>query len=287
MTQTDDHVAAHGSAPPPRRSTSIVAPFLALVAVIALAFAAFGGGGTDGTAAGDTGTGEAATGAGDASAAAPGGSQAERPSDQAQEQAQVQTDEVRAALEALATREADDPRALGDADAPVVMLQFADFQCPFCRQFAQQTEPALIERYVDTGVMRIEWRDLPYQGEEAHLLAVAGQAAAQQGAFWAFHEVAFEADLRRGDGRGDVVWVTDLAGQLGLDVERFVRDLDDPELAAAVDGELALGRTLGITGTPAFLIGGRPVMGAQPMEVFEQVIELAAAEAAAAGASVP
>jgi protein-disulfide isomerase len=281
MTQTHDHAATEGSAPP-RRSTSLVAPFLALVAVIALAFAAFGGGGSDSAVTGadaGEGVGQPAGDAGDATDAAQAGSQAPPA-----EEPQAQADELRAALDALATREADDPRALGDPAAPVVMLQFADFRCPFCRQFAQETEPALIERYVDTGVLRIEWRDLPYQGEEAHLLAVAGQAAAQQDAFWAFHEATFEADLRRGDGRGDVAWLTDLARQLGLDVDRFARDLDDPELTAAVDEELALGRTLGITGTPAFLIGGRPVLGAQPMEVFEQVIELAVAEA---GASLP
>jgi protein-disulfide isomerase len=200
---------------------------------------------------------------------------------QAEQQAQ---EEARAQLAALATREADDPRALGDVDAPVVMIEWADFLCPFCGVFARDTEPELITRYVETGILRIEWRDLPFQGEEAVLAAIGGQAAAEQDAFWAYHDALFTADLRRSDGRMSREFLLEVAAELDLDVEAFDAALDDPALAEQVQAEAVQAQSLGITGTPAFIVGGYPVVGAQPLEAFVNVIENAAIEA---GAQLP
>lgn len=193
-------------------------------------------------------------------------------------------EEARAQLAALATREADDPRALGDVDAPVVMIEWADFLCPFCGVFARDTEPELIERYVETGILRIEWRDLPFQGEEAVLAAVGGQAAAEQDAFWDYHDVMFAADLRRGDGRMSREFLLEVAAELDLDVEAFDAALDDPALTEQAQAEAVQAQSLGITGTPAFIVGGYPLVGAQPLEAFVNVIENAAIEA---GAELP
>ncbi len=192
---------------------------------------------------------------------------------------QLAEEEAREALDAIATREADDPRALGDPDAPVAMVQWADFLCPFCGVFSRDTEPELIERYVHTGLMRIEWRDLPFQGEQALLAALGGQAAAEQDAFWAYHEAMFAEDLRQAEGRVDRDFLLDMAGQLDLDVDRFAADLDDPTLQERVEGEAVLAQSLGISGTPAFIVGGYPLVGAQPIESFVQVIEAAAQDA--------
>ncbi|MCY4669666.1 MAG: thioredoxin domain-containing protein, partial [Rhodococcus sp.] len=81
----------------------------------------------------------------------------------------------------LAHREPDDPMALGDVEAPVVMIAFSDFRCPFCAQFSRETEPQLIDRYVDTGTLRIEWRDLPIFGPQSFDSARAERAAAAHG----------------------------------------------------------------------------------------------------------
>lgn len=81
------------------------------------------------------------------------------------------------ALAALARRDPRDATAIGDVDAPVVMISYSEFQCPFCGKFARDTEPALIKKYVDTGVLRIEWRDFPYLGAESTLAGQAGRAA--------------------------------------------------------------------------------------------------------------
>lgn len=265
-------------------SRGLLAPAVALVVVAALAIAAM----TGGSSSEEPGGADAPTAE---SSADPLDDIAEdlavEPDPQQQEaiaEEQVSQEEARAQLDALATRDPDDPRALGEVDAPVVMIEWADFLCPFCGVFARDTETVLIERYVDTGILRIEWRDLPFQGEEAFLAAVGGQAAAEQDAFWEYHEALFAADLRRADGRMGREFLLAVAADLDLDVVAFEADLDDPVLAERVQGDAVLGQSLGITGTPAFIIGGYPLVGAQPLEVFVNVIENAAIEA---GAELP
>lgn len=268
------------SAGPARRS-GLLAPVVVLLVVGALAIAAMSGGGDD------------------AEVDAPPAADAQQLADELPEELttaapeeleeqvaeqQLAEQEAREALDAIATREADDPRALGDPDAPVVMVQWADFLCPFCGVYSRDTEPELIERYVDTGLMRIEWRDLPFQGEQAMLAVVGGQAAAEQDAFWAYHEAMFAEDLRTAENRVDRDFLLGIAAQLDLDVERFAADLDDPATRERAEGEAVLGQSLGISGTPAFIIGGYPLVGAQPIESFVQVIEAAAQDA---GAELP
>ena len=264
-----------------RARSGLIAPVVVLLVVGALALAAMGGGSDDPEPAPT-----AATDADDPADELPeelttdGGEALE---DQVADQ-QVAEEEARQALAALATREPDDPRALGDADAPVVMVEWADFLCPFCGVFARDTEPELIARYVDTGLLRIEWRDLPFQGEQAMLAAIGGQAAAEQDAFWAYHEALFAEDLRRAENRVDTGFLLDVAAELDLDVDRFAADLDDPEFTERVRGEAVVAQQLGISGTPAFIVGGYPLVGAQPIESFVQVIEAAAQDA---GAELP
>ncbi|WP_374103454.1 DsbA family protein [Streptomyces sp. RK31] len=87
-------------------------------------------------------------------------------------------------LLALARRDTADPLALGSPDAPVVLIDYSDFQCPFCGRFARETKPALVRDYVDKGILRIEWRDFPVFGAESDQAARAGWAAGQQDRFW-------------------------------------------------------------------------------------------------------
>jgi protein-disulfide isomerase len=282
----DTSTANAGAAPAIGRGDrglrNLLAPAVVLLVVAALALAAMGGGSDDEPAAAP-------------SADAPADDPLEDIADDlvvepdpdaeaAQEQAQIDEEEARLQLAGLANRDPDDPRALGDADAPVVMIEWADFFCPFCGVFARDTEPVLIDRYVDAGLLRIEWRDLPFQGEEALLAALGGQAAAEQGAFWGYHEVLFAADLRRGDDRFGRDYLLEVAADLGLDVDAFDAALDDGELLQRVQADALLAQALNLTGTPAFLIEGRPVVGAQPLEVFVNLVENAIVEA---GAELP
>lgn len=176
-------------------------------------------------------------------------------------------------------REAGDPLALGDVDAPVVMVSYSEFQCPFCGRFARETEPELIDRYVEEGTLRIEWRDFPYLGPESMTAAMAGRAAAAQGEFWAFHDAMYDDQQPPNSGKLTPAYLEGVAKKVGLDLSQFRTDMQSKATEAAVQRDFQEGQRIGVTGTPAFLVNGMPVMGAQPTEVFVQLIEQAEAQA--------
>lgn len=161
----------------------------------------------------------------------------------------------------------------GARDAPVTMVVFGDYQCPYCAAFAEDQQPALVEEYVDTGRLRLVWRDYPYRGKDSEEAAVAARAAARQDEFWAYSETLY-ADTGAWKGGGEAGF-TRIAGDLGLDVGRFADDIDDPSLRTAVDDDMAFALGLGVPGTPAFLIDGEAFFGAQPIAEFKKRIEAA------------
>lgn len=83
----------------------------------------------------------------------------------------------------------------------MVLIAYSDYQCPFCGRWVEETMPELIDRYVDSGVLRIEWREFPYLGEASWQLAVGARAAAEQDLFWEFHERVYQ-ELDKFDGAG-------------------------------------------------------------------------------------
>ncbi|GGZ16803.1 DsbA family protein [Streptomyces nitrosporeus] len=187
-------------------------------------------------------------------------------------------------LAELARRDAGDGLALGRPDAPVVLIEYADFKCGYCGKFARDTEPGLIEKYVDAGTLRIEWRNFPIFGEESEAAARASWAAGQQDRFWAFHRAAYAEDAKeKGFGEDRL---RELARQAGVkDLDRFTRDAGSEAAGEAVAADQEEAYSIGATSTPSFLINGRPVAGAQPAAVFTRAIEAAAAEAAGVGSA--
>lgn len=178
---------------------------------------------------------------------------------------------------ALARRQEGDPTARGRVDAPVVMIEYADFQCPFCRRFARQTEPRLLQEYVDKGLLRIEWRDLPYLGPESRDAAAAARAAAAQGRFWEFHDALYAEERRVNSGALNASALRATAARVGLDVPRFEADSKTAAARDAIARDEQEATSLGITGTPAFIVAGTPIIGAQPYEEFKRVIDEALA----------
>ncbi|MBQ0952728.1 thioredoxin domain-containing protein [Streptomyces sp. ME02-6987-2C] len=180
-------------------------------------------------------------------------------------------------LLALARRDASDPLAIGRADAPVVLIEYSDFQCPFCGRFARETKPELLRSYVDKGTLRIEWRNFPIFGEESEQAALAGWAAGRQNKFWEFHDVAYGKPRERNTGAFDAENLVAMAREAGIaDIERFQADMASDEARGAVRADQEEGYTLGVTSTPAFLVNGRPILGAQPTDTFEEAVETAA-----------
>ncbi|KOU37429.1 DsbA family protein [Streptomyces sp. WM6368] len=184
-----------------------------------------------------------------------------------------------AELKALARRESGDKLAVGRADAPVVLIEYSDFKCGYCAKFARDTEPELVKKYVADGTLRIEWRNFPIFGAESEAAARAAWAAGQQDRFEAFHAAAY-ADGSKDKGFAEPRLV-ELAREAGVpDLERFKADLAGEQAATALKKDQEEGYRIGVTSTPSFLLNGRPIAGAQPLDTFTAAIARAKAEAA-------
>ncbi|WP_035769408.1 DsbA family protein [Arthrobacter castelli] len=182
----------------------------------------------------------------------------------------------------MSRRTPGDPTAIGDVDAPVVMIEYSDYRCPFCALFARDTLPKLVDKYVESGKLRIEWRDFPVFGDQSIKAAVAGRAAAQQDKFWDFNKVVFAAAPERGHPDLPPERLIEFAKQAGVpDIDQFKADMKSDKLRQKVVTDAQEAASLGATGTPTFLINGRPLVGAQPLGNFKKAIEdaLATAEA--------
>jgi protein-disulfide isomerase len=136
-----------------------------------------------------------------------------------------------------------------------------------------------VERYVESGTLRLEWRDFPYLGQESVTAALAARAAQDQGKFWEYHDLLYENQ----SGGFSEERLIELAREAGLDVERFEEDLASGRFEQAVAEDFREGQQMGITGTPTFVINGRVLAGMQPLEVFESAIEQAEEEAERGG----
>ncbi len=179
----------------------------------------------------------------------------------------------------LARRVDGDPLAMGDVDAPVVLVEYADYRCPFCGVFARDTQPELVSRYVEAGILRIEWRDLPMFGDQSVDAALAVRAAGRQDRFWEFHEAIYANAPSRGRPDLPRERLLDLADEAGVpDVEQLEADMTDSELHAELQKDIDEANALGASSTPVFLVNDRPIVGAQPLEVFVEAIEAAHAE---------
>ncbi len=169
---------------------------------------------------------------------------------------------------------ADDERRYTGAQVPeVVMIEFGDFNCGFCQRFVDETLPQLIRNYGDR--VRFTYRDYPILAESSLTAALAAHCAADQDKFWDYHNILYS-----NRGRFERDSLISYAGQLQLDTEAFAACLDEERYMDTVVADYREAQTMGIRGTPAFFINGRPVSGAQPYQVFANIIEeeLAAAE---------
>jgi protein-disulfide isomerase len=174
----------------------------------------------------------------------------------------------------LAHRIAGDPLAEGSVNAPVVMVMFSDFRCPFCAEFSRTTEPVLVKKYVDTGILRIEWRDFPIFGAQSTAAAIAGRAAAAQGRFFPFAQAVYAVAPPTGHPDLSAAALVGLARKAGVpDIAAFKAAMDDPVAATAVAADLNQVSNLGVPSTPAFVINGYPLVGAQPLAEFTALID--------------
>ncbi|WP_311477141.1 DsbA family protein [uncultured Gulosibacter sp.] len=184
---------------------------------------------------------------------------------------QVQQSDLSAGL---ARRDADDYTAIGDVDAPLVMIEYSDYRCPYCALYATETQPELIKKYVDTGKLRIEWRDTPIFGEQSLDAAVAARAAGEQGMFLEYNRAIFNESTGSGHTELPRERLVEIAKEVGIpNLEKFAADLDSPQLLQLVQADYEEAVMIGVNSTPTFLLNSGALRGAYPLETFEQVID--------------
>lgn len=175
----------------------------------------------------------------------------------------------------------DDPKR-GSPSAPVRIVEFADFQCPSCAQFFENTAGALTSLYGDN----IEWAFLDYpltQHERAMPAAIAASCAHRQGKFWPYHDLVFRNQTKLSDSD-----LKKYADQAGLDVSKWETCYENQETRSEVEEDVQLGEDLGVDATPTFFVGGERLKGAMPvtsfMEIIDPLLKRAAQGTAAGGA---
>ncbi len=167
----------------------------------------------------------------------------------------------------------------GDPNAPVTMIEFSDYQCPFCLRHFQQTQPQLNEMYVVTGKVRYVFKNFPIRSihPQAEPAAQAALCAGVQGKFWPMHDLLFERQSEWAGNEEAAQVFRQLAQDIGLDMEEYNACWEAQPFREQIERELAEGAERGVSGTPAFFINDWFVSGAQDLSTFQAVIEKALA----------
>lgn len=176
--------------------------------------------------------------------------------------------------------ERKDAAVLGKSDAKVTIVEFSDFQCPFCEKFYTETYGKIKSQYIDTGKVKMIFRHFPLPSHaNAQPAAVASECANIQGKFWQYHDLLF----KNGKADGTGLAMTDLKkyadslglnnGTLGFSKNKFNQCLDANDTLSLVQADQSAGQSVGVNGTPTFFINGKQLVGAQPFSAFQAAIE--------------
>ena len=176
----------------------------------------------------------------------------------------------------------DDDPVKGNPDAPVTIVEFSDFQCPFCLRFFQQTLPLIEQNYIDTGKIKFVYKDLPLDSlhPNARAAHIAAECADEQEKFWEYHDVLFEKQPQWSSLASSELenTFTEFATDMGLQAASFESCMQSPNIADEVNNDTLEAASFGATGTPTFFIGNEKdgfikLVGAQPFVVFQNVID--------------
>lgn len=166
-----------------------------------------------------------------------------------------------------------DDFVLGNPAAKVVLIEYGDFQCPFCGRFFKTTEPQLKEAYIKTGKAAFLWRDFAFLGEESIRAAEAARCAGEQGKFWDYHDKLFNSQNGENEGAFADQNLKRFAGEAGLNKTVFNSCFNSGKYKKAVEDSTNEGKSLGVNGTPATFVNGQMISGAVPFDAFQKVIE--------------
>ena len=172
-----------------------------------------------------------------------------------------------------ASKLAETDYVLGKKDAPVTIVEFSDYQCPFCGRLHAQVFPSLKSKYIDTGKVKYVFRDFPLSFHpEAEPAAIAANCAGEQGKYYEYNQKLYDGQANLGS-----ALYKQLATELKLNVATWETCLKDPKQKAEIAKDTQDGLAVGVQGTPATFVNGQLISGAQPLAVFEQAIERALA----------
>jgi protein-disulfide isomerase len=167
---------------------------------------------------------------------------------------------------------------LGSNSAKVTVVEFADYECPYCEQFFKNTWPELKAKYVVTGKIKFVYQDFAFLGPDSNTAAEASHCAADQNMFWQYHDYLFSNQGAEGSGWAAADHQKQFAAAVGLNTAQFDQCLDSGKYKQEVLDETAAGRSYGVTGTPTVFINGTPIVGNQSVQQFEQAIDSALAK---------
>ncbi len=165
-------------------------------------------------------------------------------------------------------------KVLGDKNAPIEMIEYSDFQCPFCEKFYTDTLPSILKNYVDTGKVKIVYKHFPLSiHPDAPSAALASECALEQGKFWEMHNLLFD-EQNSWSGNSQVIdMYKQMAVRLGLDSEKFNQCLDTQKYMNFVNTDYQEGIAKGVRATPTFFINGQMLVGALDYSEFQNTIE--------------
>jgi len=168
---------------------------------------------------------------------------------------------------------------LGQADAAVTLIEFADFQCPFCKKFQDTVFPAIRSQYIDTGKAKFIFQDFAFLGPESIAAAAAAKCAAEQQRFWPYHDLLYAKQGNENSGVFSDANLKAFAGQLQLNQSEFNSCVDSGKYKQAVAAETAAGETFGVDATPTLFVNGQKYSGVSTVEQYQRVIDQALSEA--------
>lgn len=194
----------------------------------------------------------------------------------AQTVAVAPTAQPSAAVPPIGARDA----VLGNPNAPVTLIEYGDYQCPFCGQFFSQTQPQIVANYVNTGKVKMVFRNFAFLGPESTAAANASECAEDQNKSWTYHDALYAgkvADDAKGGSENDGFFSTakllKLGQQVGLDMTKFTSCVQNQSDANIVAQDKANTTALGVNSTPTIYINGQQILGAQPYSVFKTAID--------------
>ncbi|MEK7127102.1 MAG: DsbA family protein [Patescibacteria group bacterium] len=162
---------------------------------------------------------------------------------------------------------------LGNANAKLTVVEFGDYQCPFCGRFFKEVVPQIIKDYVDTGKVKFVYKNLAFLGKESIDAANAALCAKEQSKFWEYHDKIYSSQSGENQGTFAIDNLKKFATDLGLNSSQFNQCLDSQKYNAQVTADIAEANQNGFQSTPSTAVGDTPVIGAQPYSALKTIID--------------